>query len=208
MITDALSVSAITTAVVVFTVTNIDDIVLLAVFFGSALRPRAIVIGQFVGIGALTAASALAAYGSLAIPPGWPALLGAIPLGLGLFKLYELWRDRGRADDDDDADAAVAVKSRTEGRTHSQILSVAGVTIANGGDNLSVYIPVFANDVAAVPLFAATFAALTALLCALGYALVKNPAGAALMQRWGHILFPIVLIAIGVQILSGARLLL
>ena len=38
--------------VVVFATTNIDDILLLAAFFSDrTLRPRAIVIGQFAGIG-------------------------------------------------------------------------------------------------------------------------------------------------------------
>jgi cadmium resistance protein CadD (predicted permease) len=55
--------------VVVFASTNIDDIVLLAAFFADRhLLTRHIVIGQFLGIGVLTAASAIAALAALAVP--------------------------------------------------------------------------------------------------------------------------------------------
>lgn len=200
------SFSSLGTAIVVFAVTDIDDLVLLAAFFGDPhLRRRAIVAGQFVGIGLLTAASALAAWAAIAIPPGWISLLGLLPLGLGLYKLWEL---RRRAADDDEAGEAMQAERRLEGKLHSQILSVAAVTVASGADNLSVYIPLFAANFAALPLFVGVFAVMTAIWCALGYALVRNPAGAALMNRWGHVLLPLVLVALGLHILSGASVLL
>src|SRR5262245_13815725 len=70
--------------IVVFATTNIDDILLLAAFFADRTLPsRAIVVGQFTGIGALTAVSAMAALLALAIPDGWIGLLGLAPLFLG-----------------------------------------------------------------------------------------------------------------------------
>lgn len=199
------SLSALGTAAVVFAVTDIDDLVLLAAFFGDPhLRVRAVVAGQFAGIAVLTAVSAAAAYAAIAIPSGWISLLGLLPLGLGLFRLRE-WR---RRTGDDEAAEAMENERRLEGRLHSQILGVAAVTVANGADNLSVYIPLFAIDISAVPVYALVFAVLTAVWCVLGYALVRNPAGAALTQRWGHIVLPIVLIALGLHILWGAAVLL
>jgi cadmium resistance protein CadD (predicted permease) len=199
------SATSVGTAIVVFVSTNTDDLVILAALFGGALRPRSIVAGQFIGIGALTAISAIAAYASLAVPPGWTALLGAIPLGLGLTAAARLWRDRGRATDDDHE---AATKRRLEARRGSQVLAVTAITVANGGDNLGIYIPLFASDISVVPLFTAIFALLTALWCVLGYALVNNPPGRAFVQRFGHILLPVVLIAVGAYILWGARVLL
>ena len=81
------------------------------------------------------------------------------------------------------------------------MLAVAAITIANGGDNLGVYIPLFAKDLSVLPLYAGVFTVLTGVWCWLGHALVKNPVGGAVMERWGHILLPFVLIAIGVHIL-------
>lgn len=73
--------------IVVFASTNIDDIFLLAAFFADPrLRHRSIVFGQYLGIGALVLASALAALLALTLPDGWIALLGIVPLLLGLGK--------------------------------------------------------------------------------------------------------------------------
>ena len=185
-------------AIVVFVSTNVDDIVLLAALFGGAIQARAVVAGQFIGMGALTGASVAAAHAAATVPADWVRWLGVIPLIMGLYLLAKWWRARGlQTPEDDDLQA----EKRFEGRLHSQVLAVAAVTIANGGDNLSVYIPVFANDLAAVPSYVVVFAVLTALWCWLGFAFVRHRAGAAVMQRYGHLVLPFVLIAIGVLIL-------
>jgi cadmium resistance protein CadD (predicted permease) len=188
-------------AIVAFASTDIDDLVVVSAFFADAtLRRRAIVIGQFLGVGTLVAVSAIAAGLALAIPPGWTALLGFAPLGIGLVKLWSLWRG---TEDEADSEGS-AEEHRLEAKIHSQVLAVAAVTIANGGDNLGVYIPMFASDVGAVPLYAAVFGVMTALWCLLGYLLVANRIGAAVLGRWGHRLLPFVLIGIGLHILWGA----
>src|SRR5262245_32226826 len=85
------TLATLTTAVAVFAATNIDDIVLLSVLFADPhLRPRYVVAGQFVGIASLVVASALAALVAVAIRPGWTALLGLVPLVLGLYKVVGL----------------------------------------------------------------------------------------------------------------------
>ncbi|HEX6396971.1 MAG TPA: cadmium resistance transporter [Steroidobacteraceae bacterium] len=188
------------TSAVVFAATDIDDLVLLTAFFADTrMRRGAIVAGQFLGIGALTAASAVAALAALAVPPHWPSLLGVIPLAMGLWKAWELIRDR--AEDDDEAGDA----RRATARSGPQVLIVAAVTMANGGDNLSVYIPLFASNPRGVPVFVVVFAVMTALWCAAAHAFVKHPAGAAMMQRFGHWILPAVLIALGTWILRDAR---
>ena len=186
-------------AIVVFVATHVDEIVLLAVLFGSGLRARAVVAGQFIGIGVLTAASVAAAYAAVSVPDAWIRWIGVVPLVIGLYLFVQLWRKRWQVEDDDADD--LQAQQRIEGRLHSQVLAVAAVTIANGGDNLSVYIPVFANDPGVVPLYVVVFAVLTVPWCWLGYALVKHPAGAALMKRYGRIILPVVLVAIGLLIL-------
>jgi cadmium resistance protein CadD (predicted permease) len=192
------------TSAVVFASTDIDDLVLLTAFFADArMRRGAIVAGQFLGIGALVAVSAAAAFAALAVPPHWPSLLGVIPLALGLWKGWQLVRSRGEDSEGDAEDA-----HRAASPSGSQLLAVAAVTIANGGDNLSVYIPLFASNPWSVPLYVIVFGAMTALWCAAAYAFVKHPTGAALMQRFGHRVLPLVLIALGAWILWDARMLL
>src|SRR5262245_45020230 len=141
-------ISTILVAATVFGSTNIDDLFLLAAYFASPLYFRSsIVAGQFLGITALILASALAALPAFVLPEGWVAMLGIVPLGLGVHRLYRLKEELRSANVellplDEHTD-------RRARRTH-QFLSVAGVTIANGGDNLGVYIPLFAHDAQAI----------------------------------------------------------
>jgi cadmium resistance protein CadD (predicted permease) len=187
--------------VVVFVTTDIDDLVVLAVLFADPqLRNRAIVVGQLLGIGALVATSAVSAAAALAIPSGWTALLGFAPLLLGLRKLL---RDKAGKDE------AIVHKGpqRTRENIYSQTLAVSSITIANGGDNLGVYIPLFASAPRIAPLYALIFAAMTVIWCLIGYGIVNNPWLGQHIPRYRHIALPFVLIALGLYILSGALVL-
>jgi cadmium resistance protein CadD (predicted permease) len=195
--------STIGIAIVVFVATNVDDIFLLAALFADrSIQRRAVVVGQFVGIGALVAMSWIAARLALAIPAGWVALLGLAPLLLGILGFVSLLR---RAPPDDDADEAAESRGRVSKRLwHSQVLAVTAITVANGGDNLGVYIPLFASNPAAVPIHIAAFTVLTGLWCVLGYYLVHNPLVGDAVRRHAHVVLPFVLIALGLYILSDA----
>ena len=59
-------------------------------------------------------------------------------------------------------------------RTRSEAAFVTLLTIANGGDNLSVYIPLFSIHRAFIPLYALIFGVMTALWCLLGYYLTSH----------------------------------
>jgi len=186
-----------------FASTNIDDLFLLAAWFADArLRTRAIVIGQYLGIGALVLASALAALLALALPAGWVALLGVVPLLLGISRLLALRTDSAGADD------AQPSSPQAGSALHAQVLAVAGVTVANGGDNLGVYVPLFATEFASIAIYALTFAVMTGVWCAAGFLLVRHRILGAAIRRTGHVLLPLVLVALGVYILSGALVLL
>ncbi|AKU96255.1 Cadmium resistance transporter [Labilithrix luteola] len=201
MITAAELLNTLVKAVVVFVSTNVDDIVLLSVLFADPkLRPRSIVAGQFLGIGALVVVSVVAGSLAVAFPAGWTSLLGAVPLLLGISKGVDYVRSRGLTDDTEEG-SATADKLRQG----SQVLAVVGVTLANGGDNLGVYIPLFAAERRAIGVYAAVFAALTAAWCGLGFKLVNNRAFGSKLRRYGNVALPIVLILLGIHILAGAR---
>lgn len=190
----------------VFVATDIDDLLILTVFFADVrLSPRAIVGGQFAGIAVLVCVSVLAALLAITIPAGWVALLGLVPLGMGLLSLKRLWR---ADDDDDEVEEARLAERRAERKLHAQWLAIAAVAIANGGDNLGVYIPLFASRADLIPLYAAIFAAMTALWIWLAHWCVRHPVTGALLRRHGEKLLPIVLIALGLLILVDARVLL
>jgi len=192
-------------SIVVFCSTNIDDIFLLAAFFSDpSIRPRNIVAGQFLGIGSLTGLSALAALTALAVPPGWTALLGLVPLALGARRLAGFLNKVSATTDEDGVQQA---EHEAERMTHSQMLAVAGVTIANGGDNLGVYIPLFASQISAIPIYAVVFCFMTGLWCWLGWRLVRLPWLKERIHRYAPAVLPFVLIGLGIHILSGMHVL-
>jgi cadmium resistance protein CadD (predicted permease) len=192
-------------ALVVYASTNIDDLLVLAVFFADPrVRLGAVIVGRFIGLAALVLASAAAALLALVIPAGWIALLGVVPLFLGLRLLPAL---RGNREDEQSGAEGLRpadAKDKSRRGFTSQALSVAGVTLANGGDNLGVYIPLFATAPDAIAIYVVVFAVMTAVWCALGYLVVNNPLIGTQIRRYGHVLLPIVLIALGLYILSGA----
>ena len=193
-------------AILVFISTNVDDIFLLAAFFADKkLTARTVVFGQLLGIGALVAVSTLVAWLSMALPEGWISLLGFVPLYLGAKQIKSLWTV---VEDSDEEDEIQGQERQMEGGLRSQLLAVAGVTIANGGDNLGVYIPLFANSLAAIPLFVVVFGLMTLLWCYLGYVLVNNKVFGHWIRRYGHKILPVVLILLGLDILRGALVLL
>ncbi|GAA1505011.1 CadD family cadmium resistance transporter [Sphaerisporangium rubeum] len=178
---------------VVFAGTNVDDIIVLTVLFLSARavgRPRVwqIVGGQYVGIAALVGVSVVAALGLTVVPDQWVGLLGLVPFALGVRGVVRTVRSRGS---EDGPDAVVA----------GGVLSVAGVTVANGADNLSVYTPMFrAIGVSSTLITVAVFAVLVALWCLAGFWLGSHKKVIGFVERYGHWLVPVVFVVIGVVI--------
>jgi cadmium resistance protein CadD (predicted permease) len=183
-------------AVVLFLSTNVDDLVVLVAFFANArFRARDVVAGQYAGVAGLFIVSVAGALLTLAIPKAYLGLLGIFPIVVGIRKLLELRHDRAEAD---------PTKAVTTG-SYGNIASVALVTVANGGDNIGVYIPAFAvHSASQVAIIAVVFVAMTALLCLLAHGMVSHPGLGAPLRRYGHILAPLVLIALGILIIYNA----
>lgn len=189
--------------IVVFVSTDIDDLVVLSAFFADhRLRPQSVVVGQYLGIMVLVAIGTVVAVLALAVPSGITALLGVLPVALGVRGLLRMRSGDVGRDTEDEADAA---EQRAEARTHSQVVAVAAVTIANGGDNLGVYVPMFAAAPGDVPIYVMVFLVMTGVWCAAAYLLVTNTVGRRIANRWGQLIVPFVLMAVGLHILWGAQ---
>ncbi|MFB9653408.1 cadmium resistance transporter [Pseudarthrobacter sp. NPDC092184] len=184
-------------AIGLFLATNIDDIIVLSLFFARGAGQRGtsarILVGQYLGFVGILGAAVLVSLGAGAIlPPEVIPYFGLIPLGLGLWAAWQAWR----GDDDDDDDEA-----KIEGKNVAA-WTVAGVTFANGGDNIGVYVPVFLSvGPGAVVAYCIVFLALVAVLVVLAKFIATRRPIAEVLERWEHILFPIVLIGLGVFIL-------
>jgi cadmium resistance protein CadD (predicted permease) len=81
------------------------------------------------------------------------------------------------------------------------VLEVAGVTIANGGDNLGVYVPLFSSTPTMILPSVIAFTVMTGLWCLAAHRLVTAPALGGRIRRFGRMLLPIVLIGLGLWIL-------
>ena len=150
---------------------------------------RDIVAGQFAGLAALFLVSAAGSLLSLVIHPTYLGLLGILPIVIGLRKLSNLRHD----------------PSAPESRSQGSIAAVALVTIANGGDNIGIYMPAFAiHSGGQIGVIAMVFAAMTALWCMLAYWMVNHRRFGAPPRRYGHIFAPVMLIGLGVLILHQA----
>ena len=80
-------IPTLTTGVDAFVATNIDDILILSLFFSQVsqvLKRKHIVIGQYLGFAALVIASLPGFLGSYFVPPEWIKLLGFVPVIVGL----------------------------------------------------------------------------------------------------------------------------
>jgi len=181
-------------AVGLFLVTNIDDIIVLSLFFARGAGQRGtttkIVVGQYLGFGGILLASVAVTFGAgLFLPDDAIPYFGLIPLLLGAFAAWQVWRN---GDDDDDTVANKPVSA----------LTVAAVTFANGGDNIGVYVPVFlAVGTGALVAYCVVFLTLVAVLVLAAKFVATRKPIAEVLERWEHILFPLVLIVLGFVIL-------
>ena len=190
-------VSSILQAIGLFMATNIDDIVILSLFFGRGqgqpATTRRILAGQYLGFLGILGAAVAAAFGAqVLLPEAILPYFGLIPLGLGLWAAWQAWRNRGQDDDDE---------AQLEGKPVS-VWTVAAVTFANGGDNIGVYVPVFVSvSWSAVLAYCIVFLLLVAALVFLAKWISSRKPIAEALERWEHILFPAVLIGLGIVIL-------
>jgi cadmium resistance protein CadD (predicted permease) len=199
-------------AAAAFVGTNVDNtVVAMAMVAGAPLeRARRIAVGQVFGFVVLVVVAAAGAALLFEFSTAVVGLLGLVPLAIGVRGLVLLARHRG-GDSDRAADASGATKQRRRRFRPEQravgrgFTAAALVTIAAGGDNLAVYIPLFRVG-------GATNIGATAAVFVVGEALVtwliltggRHPKTRGVMQRLGHVAVPILLCCVGLLVLVQA----
>ena len=97
-------ITAASTGLTAFTATNLDDILILMLFFSqvnAAFRKRHIVAGQYLGFTALVLASLPSFLGGLLLPRPCIGLLGLVPIAIGISRLVN-----ANEENDPDSDEA------------------------------------------------------------------------------------------------------
>lgn len=191
-----------------FTATNIDDIVILMLFFSqvnSNFRRRHIIVGQYLGFTALLIASLPGYFGGLIIPKAWIGLLGLLPIAIGIKSLV----DRDENEGEIQTVSSQFQSSHFNRPTsifatfmHPQTYNVAAVTIANGGDNIGIYVPLFASsNLSSLLIILMVFFVLIGVWCYIAYRLTRQRNIAKVLTRYGQALTPFILISLGIYIL-------
>lgn len=171
--------------------TNIDDMFINTLLFSEA-KTRSdrinIIIGKYIGIGALTALGVLGAFGLHFIPQKFIGLLGFVPIGLGIKEIVSC---TGSGETQDSGKTATG-----------SIINTAVITMANGADNIGVYIPLFAGfDIRQIVIAVCVFIFFIAVWCFLGNFTANLPAIKKAVSKYKKILVPTVYMALGAYIL-------
>jgi len=182
-------------AVGLFVATDIDDLVLLSLFFSQANRAPGstwrVVAGQYLGFAAIVAISLAGARGADLLPKHAISYLGLLPIAIGLNAALRAWPYWSR-------DVELPVP-------RIGMLAVAGITLADGGDNIGVFVPALAARPGAVRIgMVLVFLVMVAVWCRLGYLLGNRRLAIIAVRRWGRVVYPVVLVAVGIRILLTA----
>ncbi|HXC96836.1 MAG TPA: cadmium resistance transporter [Edaphobacter sp.] len=175
-------------SVATFAVTNIDDIVLLTLFFARRVPTRNIVAGQYLGFLAIILLSCAGLHVTLTIPHQWIRVLGLVPLGLGMKQVVLLFRPHGEERPVPD---------------RQSLISIALVTLSNGADNLAMYIPFFWVNLQHLRLILISYGFLVAVWCIIARWVGNRPFILNAANRIGHLLVPVVFIGLGIYIICS-----
>ncbi|MBD2249981.1 cadmium resistance transporter [Nostoc parmelioides] len=196
--------TTISTGLGAFVATNLDDIVVLSLFFsqiGHCFRSRHIVIGQYVGFSTLVVASLPSFFGKFILPESWIGLLGIVPIIIGIHRLLNQ-----ETSDTEEVNTSEPSQTWWSNFLSPQTYGVAAVTIANGSDNISIYMPMFAtNTWDKLLVILVVFSVMVGVWCYTAYHLTQVQAIASAITRYGNSLVPFILMGLGVSILIQSR---
>ena len=203
--------------------TTFDDNIYLTAFFGEVdrkFRPAHVVTGELIGVSFLIGVALLGASLGVLFPRNIVGLLGVLPIAIGVSsligRLKEVWRPDRNEQRTPPRDERVIVKSVTPGfisrrlslwqlLRDRQTYGVSVVTIANGSNNLSIYIPLFAS-LAVSQLLVVVPTIYITVFCwlALSYGLTRMPGLSLVLNRHAKTILPFVLIWLGYRILADS----
>ena len=189
-------------SLIAFVVTNLDDIFILILFFSDRkLKHRNIITGQFLGISTLILLSFLGSFVGLIIDIKYVGLLGVVPIYIGIKSFITLWNPGGSEDE-----VAIDLNSDNSRSHLGQTMAVASVTIANGGDNISIYIPLYATFTTSGKVtMTIVFLLMTAVWCFIASRLSTHPIVKMSLEKYGHIFTPFVFILLGIYIMYESK---
>jgi cadmium resistance protein CadD (predicted permease) len=182
-----------------FASTNIDDMFVLITFFAEAsksrtMTPLKIIVGQFLGFSVIVAISMIGFAVSLALPPEPIGFLGLLPILLGCWRFCSLFCPKT---EDDDISTTDSLKS---------VLQVALVTIMNGGDNISTYVPLFSQAKGVqIAIYIIVYYILLGLWCLAAFLVMRQRHILAFAEKYVDYFLPFLYVGLGTFILVKSK---
>src|SRR5215211_3015654 len=160
-----------------------------------------VVLGQYVGMGALLAIGIVGSLIALVVPNNLIGFIGIFPIAIGIKELLEL-----RKNEEEPATKQPSQRSKWI-VAYLPFLTVAAVTFS-GGEEIGIYTSVFAinNEASEIITIISVVMVLTGVWCIVAYHLVNHPLVASRVKRIGTIALPFILIGLGIYILAEAFL--
>lgn len=183
-------------AIGVYISTSIDYLIVLIILFAQLSQNKQkwhIYAGQYLGTGLLVGVSLVAAYVVNFVPEAWMVgLLGLIPIYLGIrFAIV------GEGEEEEEI-----IERLEQSKANQLFWTVTLLTIASGGDNLSIYIPYFASlDWAQTLVALLVFAIGEIIFCKLSQVLSSIPLISETIEKYTRIIVPLVFIPLGLYIM-------
>lgn len=225
-------IGSIVTSIISFASTNIDDIFVLTILYSQVnrkMKKSYIVIGQYLGIGILVMLSLLGAFGLRILSEEYVGILGGIPIILGIKVWFDSKKEMqephaknhgfietdidnnetcGKREQENHFSKIEKIKNLLRKIIKPEILSVMLVTIANGADNIGIYIPLFRSyTFGQLIMTVIIFVVMIALWCFISEKIANFPQVKEMLQKYKHIIVPIVFIGLGIFIIFESKLL-
>ncbi len=177
-----------------FISTNIENVVILvSVFCANPAHARAVRLGFGIGSLVLLLASLLVLIVSGWIPIRFLGLLGLVPIAFGVYGIVQSCKKDDRSD-------AVA---REVPQEHIKVVfSASALMIANGGDTIAVFAPLFAEtEPSGIPVLILGYLVTAISLSFLSGHVCVFPVLSKPLKKYGARVAPYIMIGIGIYIL-------
>lgn len=143
------------------------------------------------------------------MPRQWIGLLGFVPTAIEFYRLLNQATESVQAISQTESQfwfKQIPVVCTLTSLIPPQIYSVAVVTFANGGDNIGIYMPLFASvNLASLAIISSVFLLLVGVWGYTADKLAHHPTIAPMFTRYGKKFVPFGLIGLGLFILLESR---
>ena len=176
--------------------TNLDNLLLLVAMYSRyETRAGLVTAGYFAGmilIGVITLA--IGEVGDI-IPLAYLGLLGFIPMMMGVFSLWKLFRSSQPGE----------ITGTAAGDSRAAVFfALVSTQLSNSADSIITFSALYADSSDPSDyLVAPTFLAMTAVFSAVAFYSVKHPKLSRFLGRYGQYVTPFILILVGYYILSN-----